>query len=247
MAASKKNSSRAAPKKKRAARSKAAKKPAKKPAKKAAAKAKAKGKETKATAPSGPRLSAAQQSIRDTLMLTRLGQGWTVSEAAAEAGISERQAKTAIKKKREALEQGESLLERDVVEIIEGLVEELRMSVGDFEKIASAAMEQNNLPVAVGAKKGADDTRDKLRELLQSVGALPHDLGTVTHLIDLRAVVVEINIAVEGFVSDVLKLDLPKAKKEQIDSAHGRLTKRLDAIATSPQSAHTNGGEEPDG
>jgi ribosome-binding protein aMBF1 (putative translation factor) len=195
----------------------------------------------------GKRLSAAQKSVRDTLMLTRKIQGWTWEELAAEHKLSVTAVREAVEKKRKSLPK---LLDKEAAEIIEDFVLELQVSIGDFEKIASAAMEGANLPVAVGAKARADAARDQLRELLQSVGTLPHDLGTLTWVIDIRAVVVEINGAVEGFAESMRALGLPKDKQQQMDEGVARVVGRLDEIATSPQtvtSSTTENGGDPDG
>jgi hypothetical protein len=180
------------------------------------------------------RLSAARQSMRDTLMLTRVeSQGWTIREAAAEAGLTEKAAKNALKKKREAI--GDSLLDEDMVSIVESLIRQWQASIGDYEKLAVAAMDNNHPAVAVGAKKGADGAREKLTELLQAVGGLPHDLGTVTHTIEIRAVVMKINTLVEGFVGEIMNLDLAEKDRKPIVLAAGELTQGLDAISSSPQ------------
>ena len=167
-------------------------------------------------------------------MLTRKIQGWTWEDLSAEHGLSVTAVKEAVKKKKESLPR---LLDKKETEIIEQMVEELQVSIGDFEQIASAAMEQANLPVAVGAKGRADTARGQLLELLQSVGKLPNDLGTLTWIIDIRAVVLEINGAVEEFVKAVEKevADLPDATRTPILEAAGTVTKKLDEIADSPQ------------
>lgn len=178
-------------------------------------------------APTGKRLTAAKQSLRDTQMLVRKHQGFSIREIAAEVGLSQKQTRTIIKEKQAAQEK---LLELDALEIIERLVEELQASIGDFEKIALAAIEQHHLPAAVGAKRSANDARKELRELLQSVGALPHDLGTLTHLIDFRAVVAVLFDTVEGFVKQVEEMKLPKAKRQQVLNAAGTVTAKLDEL-----------------
>lgn len=186
-------------------------------------------------------LTAAQRSVRDTLMLTRRIQGWDWPEIMAEAGIKRKQtAEELVKAKRESMPK---LLDRDEVEIIENLILELQVSIGDFEKIANAALDGNNLNVAVGAKARADDSREKLRELLQSVGALPHDLGTMTHIIDIRAIVVEINSVVEGFVDVVRALPLPDDQRGLVIEAAEKVAGRLDDIASSPQSVRSTNEE----
>lgn len=165
-------------------------------------------------------------------MLTRKIQGWSWEEIAAEAGVKVPAAKTAVEKKKKELP---NLLDKDPAEIIEDFVIELQVSIADFEKIASAAMEGANLPVAIGAKARADNARQQLQELLQSVGHLPHDLGTLTWMIDIRAIAVEINGAVEEFVAAVKGLELPDEARKVIDTAADTVTHRLDEIAESPQ------------
>lgn len=232
-AAKKKGGGKRKPPAKKAAKKRgpAKRPPVKKPATK---KARKKAPKKKAKAAKGPRLTAAQQHLRDTLMVVRVdGQGWSIEEAATEAGIKVEAAKLAIKKKREAQVQ---LLDKDPVEIIEGLVVQWQMAIGDFEQIAAAAAEANNLPVAVGAKKGAGEAREKLTELLQSFGTLPHDLGTITYTVEIRAVAMKINGAIEDFVSAVKEMKLPKKFREPIELAAGQTIAQIDSIATKPQS-----------
>lgn len=244
----------AAPKKKPAkaaasAKKKAAAKPAKKPASKAGTKAdkrKRKGPARGKAKKPGKRLTAAQKSLRDTRMLTLQIQGLSLEEIGAEVGLSVGRVKERILAKKKELPR---LLDMDAAAIIENFVVELQVSISDFEKIASAAVEGANLPVAVGAKGRANDARTQLRELLQSVGALPHDLGTLTWVIDIRAVVTEINTTVENFAAAVGAMDLPKDKRDAVLDAAGNVVAVLDEIAESPQTVTptaTNGGG-PDG
>jgi hypothetical protein len=177
--------------------------------------------------PSGPRLTAAQQSLRDSWMVVRISQGWTFPEVAAEAKISVSQAKRAVKAKREAMP---ALLEQDPVEIITYLVEGFQASIGDFEKMA-LAYSQAHPSAAVGAKKAANDARASLTTLLQSVRVLPHDLGTMRHLVDLRAVVAAVIDGVEAFEKKVEEEKLPKAKREPVLAAAHELTEKLEKVA----------------
>lgn len=195
--------------------------------------------------PATKRMSAAQQSVRDSLMLTRKLQGFSFTEIAAEFGVTKRTVELSIRHKREA---SEMLLDKDVVEIVEGMIEELQAAAVDFEKIALAAMQEQVLTAAIGAKKGAIDARHELRELLQSVGALPHDLGTVHHIVDIRAVVVQINENVEKFVAVVEEVDLPKEARGKVLSAAKHVSGTLDQIAEAPHAVGaSNGGGSDEG
>lgn len=275
MAAPKKKPTKRAAAPKKAAAKPSAKKPAKKPAQKSAHKSahksddgtpkrrpgqqisktrtKAKpGDKRKRKGPArgksrkkGKRLSAAQINLRATVMLTRHIQGWSYEEIAADAGVKVEAARKIVQRRRESFPK---LLDRDAVEIIENLALELQLSIADFEAIASAAIEGNNLSVAVAGKARADDAREKLRELLQSVGALPLDLGTMTHIIDIRAVVVEINTSIERFVDAIAAIPMPDDARAAVRAEAKRVSGRLDEIAAAPQNVTptTNQGDEMD-
>lgn len=145
-------------------------------------------------------------------MIARLSQGWTWEAIAGEAGISVQQAKKAVVKRREA---APIKLNADPIRIIEQVFEQYQLSVGDFEAIASAALERNQLAVAVGAKKGANDAREKIVLLLQATNRLPQELGALRHLIDLRAIAVRMLDAVDGLereMSLVAQIEDPEAR-----------------------------------
>ncbi|HEV2772475.1 MAG TPA: hypothetical protein VGV57_06560 [Thermoleophilaceae bacterium] len=88
-------------------------------------------KEVRAT---GSRLSAAKQALRDSLIVTRKGQGWHTEAIAAEAGVNERTVRRVLAE-REAL--GEALLDRDPIDVVRQMATELQASVADFEAMAS--------------------------------------------------------------------------------------------------------------
>jgi hypothetical protein len=211
---------------------KASKKAIKKAGKRSAKRAKA----TKAKA-RGPRLTAAAQSIRDTLIVARKHQEWPWEAIAKEAGISVSATKKAYYSRRAA---SENLLEQDPIEIIRMLVEGLQLSIGDLEQLAVAGMEERNLAVAVGAKKGANDARGKLQDLLQSVGVLPHELGTLRWHVEFRSVVVQLVDTVDGFVKTIEGLKLPKAKRDEVVAAAVAVRDDLEGMGTVPD---LNGGD----
>jgi hypothetical protein len=178
------------------------------------------------------RLSAAQRSALDSQMVAEQIRGIPLSEIAAAHRLKPAEVKKRITERRENLPR---LLDQDAAVLIENFVVELQTSIGDLEAIATAALDGNNLNVAVGAKGRANVAREQLKELLQSVGALPHDLGTLTWVIDIRAVVTEINTAVVAFVEGVAAMPLPDANRQEVIEAAEKVTGRLDEIAQSPQ------------
>lgn len=203
-----------------APKKKAAKKttPAKRPAKKAASSGRKGGrpsamreqaKKTQKTRarkarpdeiPSGRRLTAAQQNLRDTRMIQRLAQGWTWAAISQEAGISVTSAMDAVKARQE---HAPIRLNMDPVEVIEKIAEGYQLSIGDLESIAAEAALKNNFAVAVGAKKGANDAREKLLVLFQVTGRLPQELSALRHLIDIRAVAVRMLDVMDDFERDM--------------------------------------------
>jgi len=143
----------------------------------------------------GARLSAAKQALRDSLIVTRKGQGFHTHAIAAEAGVSVRTVHRVLAE-REAV--GEALLDRDPIDVVKGLAAQLEASAADFEAMACAYADVNPA-AAIGAKKGADQAREKLLLLLQATGRLPRDMGRLRDLMDIRQVAEEMVEAVRDF------------------------------------------------
>lgn len=167
----------------------------------------------KKPAPSGSRLGAAQQAQRDSLMIARLAQNWTWPAIAAEAGISVDAAKKAVKARQE---NAPLALKEDPVKIVEDVMTGYQLSVGDLEAMASAALHDNNVAAAVGAKKAADDVREKILLLLQMTGRLPQELGALRHLIDIRAIAVRMLDTMDEFERRILEMDLNAKQRKEV-------------------------------
>jgi hypothetical protein len=144
---------------------------------------------------SGRRLSAAKQSLRDTLIVTRKAMDWPNAAIATEAGVTERQVLRVLKD-REAL--GQALLDRDPIDVVKTMATQLQASVGDFEAMAYAYGELHP-SAAVGAKKGADQAREKLLVLLQATGRMPKDIGGLGDLMSMRELASEMVDVVRAF------------------------------------------------
>jgi hypothetical protein len=63
----------------------------------------------------------------------------------------------------------------------------------------ASAYADMNPAAAIGAKKGADQAREKLLVLLQATGRMPRDLGGLGDLMTMRALAEEMVDAVRAF------------------------------------------------
>lgn len=131
-----------------------------------AAAAKAKG-----AGATGPRLSAAKQALRDSMIVARAAQGMPYAVIAVEAGVGVRQVERVVAGRRGI----RSPLEDSPMDLLDELAVGYRLSIGDFEAMALAWFESNQ-SASLGAKKAADETRARLAALLEVVGKLPEDL-----------------------------------------------------------------------
>lgn len=194
------------------------------------------GRTTNGTTPKGARLTAAQQALRDTQIVTRKAQGWPWSEIAQEAGISVRAAKDAYKNKRETFP---DLLDLDPDEIVRGMIEQLQASVGDLEVMARSYAERHP-SAAVGAKRAADAARADLFQMLQAIGLLPLHLGELRVAVELKAVVVHLVDAVSGFEESIREMKLPKAQQRKVLNAASEVRGAMESIASGDGPAGTS-------
>jgi len=143
----------------------------------------------------GARLSAAKQALRDSLIVQRKAQNWPLEAIAAEAKVTVRTVSRVLEQ-REAV--GEALLDRDPIDVVKQMAAQFEASIGDFEAMAYAYGETHP-SAAVGAKKGADQAREKLIMLLQATGRMPRDLGGLGDLMGMRELASEMVDAVRAF------------------------------------------------
>lgn len=245
-----------APKKpKKPASKKAAKKPKAKakPAAKASAKKKGPGqpRKTKGTTrrrgsgkrkgdgdskgiPKGSRgLNNAQKSLRDSFILQRRSQGWTWEEISGEIELSITQCKRAAKAKRETMLQ---ILDMDPIAVVKKIIDGFEASIGDLEKMA-VEYAAHHPSAAVGAKKGADEARRNLIQLLQSIGFLPQELGTIRWVVEVRQIVELITQSVARFETRIGELELPENTRKQLEEEAGELRGALEQAAGNGSSA----------
>lgn len=198
--------------------------------------------ETKAKkAPKGKHLTAAERSIRDSLIVTRKAQNWPWAAIAKEVGIGVEATKKAHAEKKATMGH---FMETDAAKIIERLMEGLEFSIGDLEQLAVASLEERNMSAAVSAKRAANEAREKLQNLMQTTGILPNDLGVIKHQLEFRVIVVEIVELVHTFVGNVEPLlpALPEDKRATFQQATAALTTGLERLDGTP--VPTNGGSD---
>jgi hypothetical protein len=151
------------------------------------------------------RLTRGQTAIRDALIVQRVTENWPWAAIAEEAGVSSRQAQRILKKYRENMR---SPLDTPPTELIEELAVGYRGSVAIFTQLAATA---DNTAAAVGAIKGANDAREKFVSLMQAIGHIPNDLGTLKLQRDVEQVARQMLDAIERFRSGELDADALEA------------------------------------
>ena len=127
-------------------------------------------------------LSANKRVLRDSLVVQRKVQGWPLDAIAEEAGITARQVRRVVEERR-TLAVG--VIEQDPVDVISDMIAAFQASIGDLELMAHRYADTHPA-AAVGAKKAADQGRERLVLLLQATGRLPRDLGAMSDLMELR-------------------------------------------------------------
>lgn len=228
---------------KKAARKGTKKPPKKSPAKKGGRPRKTKGVTTRrgqgkgkndgssSHIPKGGRgLTNAEKSLRDSLILQRRAQRWTWEQISEEVGLSVSACKRAAKAKRETMLQ---ILDMDPVEVVKKIIEGFEASIGDLEAMAVEYAEKHP-SAAVGAKKGADEARRNLITLLQSIGFLPNELGTIRWVVEVRQIVELLTTSVTRFEARIADLDLTDENRKHLEEASGELRKALHEAAGTP-------------
>ena len=90
---------------------------------------------------------------------------------------------------------GENLLRQAPAKIIDGLV---RRSIMAWRYAARTATDADSTRDRIAAIKAMLDADERVLSILQSTGYLPQELGTMHHLIDVRAIAVEMIDAVRA-------------------------------------------------
>lgn len=166
----------------------------------------------------GPNLSAAQIAIRDfQIVKQRRELGWSWREIAEAHGLTQKAAQEAERRTLEAIP---DLMNMDPVGIAENILREYLMSVRILDQMAAEYSEKNP-SAAVGAVKGANDAREKVTALLQAMNRMPKELGTLRHLIDVRAISVRMLDTIDQFERRMEELGdaIPPGPRKELGAA----------------------------
>lgn len=186
-----------------AKRSAAAKKAAATRKRNAAAKRKGSSIEARAKSAGakGARLTSSKLALRNALIVQRAtADCWPWSAIAREAGISEKQCRRVVDEASGSIDP----FAQTPTELVQEWATGYRQTVSTATQLAAGA---DNTAAAVGALRLANDSRDKLLALLQAVGHIDHDLGTLKVQRDIERLATKMLDAVERFRDGTIEVE----------------------------------------
>jgi predicted transcriptional regulator len=119
----------------------------------------------------GRNVTIMQRQLRDSAIVARATAGWSTAMIAEEFEITDRQVRRVLADERKM----PSGLDDAPIEILEDMLRSYRGSIADFQAMAYEYRESHP-NVALGAKRAADDARDRYAHLLTVAGKLPENL-----------------------------------------------------------------------
>lgn len=164
-----------------------------------------------AAAAVGPLADLARRRMRNAAIVAAIGTGETPRELAKQFGITARQ----ITRMLATREKAPSDLGTVPLELIKDLLRSYRESIADFEAMAARYVDTHPT-AALGAKRSALETRDKLAVLLQAIGKLPENLEVFRSQEDMRRTGLEMIGAIELAKAGELSLDELQRRFEQV-------------------------------
>jgi hypothetical protein len=208
---------------------------AKKPAAKTKAPAKrGKSVETRAkqTVPKGPRLTAFERVMQASFIGIRRAQGATWTAVARDVGLSARRCQELHKQLLASQDQAHTL-KRDPTELIEWVLTEFE---SDLAAYTLAAMSADTDSARVGALNGRGKALERILALLQQTNRLPRNLGTITHIHDLKLFTRQVNVLLVGiergeftredfaaFFEQRVGIELPTVTEKHLDEVRTAL------------------------
>lgn len=171
------------------------------------------------------RLSVAEQFERNQQIVSQKVRGIPWSQIAREHGISIQRCQQIFAEWRES---NPTLRTHDPVEIVDELLYGYQATVEDLAVLA--AKPTINDAVRVGAHNSKMKAYREMAELLQAIGALPNDLGTLRLLVDGQ-------ITAERVVTVLERFDLPEEAWDEL----------LEALGGAPAGLLEAGDPEADG
>jgi hypothetical protein len=144
------------------------------------------------TKPEG-RLSVTQQFERNVKIVLARHRGASYATVAQKHDLSVIQCKRIVKAFREA---NPTLRHQNPVEIVDEMLEGYMADLNDLNDVVEKAEHEAAKTGAINARR---QVREKITELLQAVGALPHDLGTLRLEMDAQVTVRKVLTILERY------------------------------------------------
>lgn len=164
-----------------------------------------------APAPERKAMDVFAQYNRNIKIVNDRVRGLPWPEIAAEACLSEIRCKQIFALWRET---NPTLRERDPMEIVDDALRTYEALIGDLEKDAIAA--KPGTSVAVGARNAKLRAMREMLELLQAVGSLPADLGSLGAVIDGQIVADRVVTVLERFAGRPVDEEFEEAMLEAL-------------------------------
>lgn len=132
----------------------------------------------------GRKLTSVDKAIKDMLVVQMKGEGIPIEEIARRDGRSDRQIRRVLEIYATNGLGGRGLLDKDPVKLVEEMVDRTMAVWKIAAQMAATAKGENS---RIGALNTMLRAEERLLSVLQSTGKLPKELGTMRHVIDLRA------------------------------------------------------------
>lgn len=168
------------------------------------------------------RLTVAQQFERNVKIVLARHRGASYATVAEKHGLSVIQCKRIVKAFREA---NPTLRHQNPVEIVDEMLEGYMADLNDLNDVVEKAEHEAAKTGAINARR---QVREKITELLQAVGALPHDLGTLRVEMDAQVTVTKVlailkryQLPLEAFEEIMNELGGPPAGYEDLSLPAG--------------------------
>jgi hypothetical protein len=167
------------------------------------------------------RLKAAEKVARDSQIVAAKARSIPTSSVAQTFGVSESTVENVLREYRESQPELRTV---DPIQIVEEMIFEIRGAIGELALAGSTSKQE---AVRVGAVAKKLDALKQLQVLMQAVGVLPNDLGTLKIDMDVRA-----------FGSVVLNVfeeeNIPPEAVEKIMNEIRKFTGRPEALPSLP-------------
>lgn len=132
-------------------------------------------------------MSIGARAARARLILEMKSRGYEEQEIAEEVGLNTRQVRKIWARERDRPD----LITQDPVTIVQEVLEGYQRDMHVFSTIVLEAAQNENTSGMISALNGRAITQDKIIRLLQAMGRLPREMGTLRHVIDFRGIAQE--------------------------------------------------------